>query len=153
MTQDYEPNLRLLTLVDEASKPIIEFYKEHSLDDTYKTEKVRQYVDGSLTNVVRLRLDWEFIVESEEDPYEWQDNGKMIEQMMNFTSHDLAYLVEYGDVEKTNDYLLSAIKGERSRGTEVKGVEILEAVVKREYKSKKNSVEFTMFILFHTIWE
>lgn len=99
--------------------------------------------------VARLRLDWELA----KDVVESATNDKLAEMMVAQMYPDLSDLIEHGDVTNYRDPLLNAMDGSKKRGKAPRNIDIFEVNLYSEYKEKKNSYEYTVFILLAVQWE
>lgn len=125
-------------------------------ENYYRGEDTYGYFDSTATaHVARLRLDWEFVVEDTLENLEaWLEDNKvaLTDAMLDFFKLELADLIENGDVDNYQDALLKSMDGAKKRGAEPTLVDIFSAHLYREYKPKKNSIEFTLYVLLATKW-
>ena len=133
-------------LLDEAFVPVVQFFKDNE-DSPMTIKQHPQYHTEELVPYgTRLRLDWE-VVNSE------LDKVKAVDVMPMFAKNDLLYLIEYGDVQITDDFLLSALDGSRKRGKEPSRIVIREANLIADPKPGKDTVEYTMFLNLYVDWD
>lgn len=145
--------LTLLNQALERIKPyLIEYVSQQNPQDTYfnyKGEEDYNYFSSKPTQgeVARLRLDWELatpmpsgqVLPPEDIVY------LMVWQMRN----DLVDLLVNGDVAHVSDPLLKTIDGSRKRGKEAKHIDIFAAHLFVEAKPRKETTEYTLYILMN----
>lgn len=106
---------------------------------------VEDYIDGDNSNVARLRLDFELSDDARE-------NDSLADHMLAVFEPDLVDLLRNGDMTGS-DALAKVLDGAVKRGVEApKSVQIIEAVFYHDYMPKKESTEYTLFILLAVDW-
>jgi hypothetical protein len=142
---------RYLTAEDLA--PLFEKALESSPEayvSVPEVEQARHKGEPYEGEVVNLRLDWELTDDAVEDMHDHKKVGSLMAQQ---AALDLNDLVLNGDSGKSEDALLHALNGERVRGKEPKLVEVISTLAFWEPKPRKETVEYTVFILLHTVWD
>lgn len=66
---------------------------------------------------------------------------------------DLEDLIENGDTEDTQDALMKVWDGAKKRGKQAVDFKILAAYLDIEYKEKKQTTEYTLFLRPYVKWE
>lgn len=95
----------------------------------------------------RLRVDYEVSMDA-------LDEGVNVGDLVTLLLvNDLWDLTENGDVNKTTDWLLSAMNGSKVRGKQPVAINIPEATFYAEHRSRKESVEYTLWIRYNVDWE
>jgi hypothetical protein len=110
----------------------------------FETPRFQSYYDGSIESTcTRLRLDFE-VNDEDQTPV-----AKFIIEQLVLNISDL---VENGDSGKSDDALYKALDGAKVRGTEPENIEFLAANVYKEVKPKKESTEYTLYIVLAIDW-
>lgn len=68
------------------------------------------------------------------------------ESFLSSLKTDLEDLIVNGDVTQSDDALLKAFSGEKVRGQKAVGFVVLGAHLEKEYKEKKMTTEYTLFL-------
>lgn len=134
--------------VYEATAPLRRFLKGNIVNGSrFETDEFENYCSGNLdSSHAHLRLDFELTDESRVDT---ASVGALLCQQI---SGDIADLLENGDVENSKDYLYKTLDGSKKRNAEPVNVRFISAVYYSEYKSKKESTEYTLFVILATDW-
>lgn len=110
---------------------------------------VEEYINGTDEGygTARLRLDFELSDDAREET-------SVASGILETLRPDLVDLLRNGDmVGQGNDALLKVLDGAVKRGVDApEWVQITEAVYYSEYKAKKESTEYTLFILLAVKW-
>lgn len=140
-------------LVDAAVDRLIDNL-EHVDGFEYRSDEDYGYFgtgDRSAT-VARLRLDWELSGEFVRELHESENTDKILGMMNHAFSLDLNDLVENGDIY-SNDPLLKIMDGTKRRGKEPTLVDIFSANLHFKYHERKDTTEYTVYILMAVKWE
>lgn len=117
----------------------------------YRADNDYGYFSGAHTvPVARLRLDWEL---SDEALLETKTREQLVDMMCQTMGFDLEDLIVNGDTMHVSDPLLKYMDGAKKRGKEVSDVDIFSAQLFWEYKDRKKTTEYTLFILMAVTFE
>lgn len=125
-------------LVYEALEPVRKFLLEADDDG-------EEYTNPPFDRLTNLRLDAEVPAALSKS----QQLGMIFAQFRD----DLMDVVTNGDVDRHSDAFLKFFDGEIKRGQKLKRFHISRARCYREYKPRKETYEYTLFIVVFLEWE
>lgn len=135
--------------VEEACAPLRMFItRAHKTNGSvFWNPIVETYIYGTSTHhTARLRVDYELTDEERE-------NTSVANGILDCLQPDLVDLLRNGDVNKGSDVLLKTIDGASVRGVDApEWIQISEAIFYHQYMPKKESTEYTLYILLAVSW-
>lgn len=140
--------MKHLAQTEKAFEPIRRWLASAEQGADYSIPRVEAYRDGTGDfTTARLRLDWEA------PSLVYDMNDDVADTMTKFVVNDVADLIEHGDVDKSEYVLYKTIDGSVKRGREPVNIEVLSARVFWELKPRKNTTEFTLYLLVAVDWQ
>jgi hypothetical protein len=131
---------------DEAWRPVREnFLKHNTMEESY-------YNDNTGRRIVNVRFDWE--IDIDPDTFDFDTlSPEHLDGMWKVLKQDLEDLYENGDRGNIADALLHAMDGSKKRSKKLTLVAFPQVDMHREYKPKKGTMEYTVFIIVYGEWE
>jgi len=124
-------------IVFEALEPVRKFMVENE-DGTH-------YSGSNRKRLTNLRFD-------SEAPTAWSRERQMW-LLFALVRDDLMDVVTNGDTSRVDQVFLKYFDGEVKRGKKLKEFSVQQAVCYREYKPRKETHEYTLFLVIWADWE
>lgn len=109
---------------------------------------VEEYINGTQDGygTARLRVDYELSDDARE-------NITVANGILDVLNFDLVDLIRNGDMGQSDDALLKTLDGAVKRGVLApEWIQVTEAVYYSEHRSKKESTEYTLYLLLAIKW-